>query len=305
MNSESSRLRSIGTTSSDIGAIWAGALLVVYLAATQILLFVGHSRVPPTGIALHAALLIAVAAATWLEGVPRWLRAWAPLFALLFLYSELPLLIRAAGHQGSFDGIVVRWEQTLFGGQPSLQWAARWPSRLLSELLHATYLSYYGIIFAVPAGLYFSGRRAEFSRAVFALMLVFVVCFISYIAFPVAGPRYLWVSPANASGGVIRSATLWLLEARSSRGTAFPSSHVAVSVTQSILAYRYFGRKGLIIAVVSLGLTLGAIYGGFHYAIDVLAGAFVGAFVTLVALAASARLTTAPGQANANAPTYP
>jgi membrane-associated phospholipid phosphatase len=77
-----------------------------------------------------------------------------------------------------------------------------------------------------------------------------------------------------------------------------------VSVTQSILAYRYFGKKGLIIAALSVGLALGAIYGGFHYAIDVLAGALLGAFLTLVGLAASARLTPTR-QANANAPTYP
>jgi len=219
------------------------------------------------------------------------------------LYSELPMLIRAVGHSGSFDGVVVRWEQALFGGQPSLDWAARWPSRLLAELLHATYLSYYGIIFSVPVGLYVAGRRADFAQAVFVLMLVFIACFLCYIAFPVAGPRYLWPSRTNESGGPMRAAAVWLLEARSSRGTAFPSSHVAVAVTQSMLAFRYFGKFGWIVAALSLGLALGAIYGGFHYAIDVLVGTLFGAALTFVGLSASSRLTKTLRQANAKAPT--
>jgi membrane-associated phospholipid phosphatase len=175
---------------------------------------------------------------------------------------------------------------------------------MFSELLHTTYLSYYIIIFSVPVGLHVGGRRAEFAQAVFVLMLVFVACFICYIAFPVAGPRYLWPAPANTPGGPMRSATVWLLEARSSRGTAFPSSHVAVATTQSILAFRYFGKKGLTVAALSCGLALGAIYGGFHYAIDVLVGTLFGAGLTFVGLAVSSRLTDAR-QANASAPTYP
>jgi membrane-associated phospholipid phosphatase len=284
-------------------AIWAGALLVVYLAATGLLLLLGHSRVATVGLALHFAVLGAIAVATWHPIVPRWLRAWAPLFALLFLYTEMPMLIRAAGHVRFFDAEVVQWEHAIFGAQPALAWAAHWRSRIGSELLHGAYLSYYGIIFSVPVGLYFAGRYADFAEAVFVLMLTFVSCFVLYVVFPVAGPRYLWSSPASADAGPLRAAAVWLLEARSSRGTAFPSSHVAVSVTQSILAVRYFGRRGAIIGVLGLGLALGAVYGGFHYAIDVIAGAMLGGAVTLSGLRLAKRLATSGSQAKAIAPT--
>jgi membrane-associated phospholipid phosphatase len=285
MNAESSRLRSTGTTSSGIRAIWPGALLVVYLAVAGAVLLAGWSRVRPGGVALHFTVLAAIAAATWLPVVPRWLNRWAPLLALLFLYSELPMLIRAAGHTGFNDHFVMRWEDTLFGTQPARAWALSVPSRVLSELLHASYLAYYGIIFAVPAVLFLSRRDREFGEGVFALMLTFVACFSVYILFPVAGPRYLWGSAAPH--GWARDAAVQLLEARSSRGTAFPSSHVAVSVAQSILAIRYFGARGSVIAIVTLGLALGAVYGGFHYAIDVVAGAAVGACTALLGLAAT------------------
>jgi membrane-associated phospholipid phosphatase len=125
---------------------------------------------------------------------------------------------------------------------------------------------------------------------------------LCYIFFPVAGPRYLW--PTSTLAGPIRAGVVWLLETGSSRGTAFPSSHVAVSVTQSILAVRYFGRRGLVVAVLTLGLALGAVYGGFHYAVDVLAGAVFGGVLAIAGLERARRLRRGgPDHANASAPT--
>lgn len=276
-----------------------------YLWATSVLLIVGRQHVPGGVIIAHTGVLGAIAAATWAPRVPAWLRAWAPLMSLLFLYSELPMLIRAAGHLQFFDMAVISWESGLFGGQPAVQWSLRWPSRALSELLHAAYLSYYGIIFVVPVALWITRRRRAFDEAVFVLLLTFLACFVCYIMLPVEGPRYLWPGPDGSLHGPIRAVVVWLLESRSSQGTAFPSSHVAVATTQGILAVRYFGWRGAALLPLGLGLALGAIYGGFHYAIDVVAGAVLGAITAAVGLIA-VRLTTRaqpPVQANATAPT--
>lgn len=285
MNAESSRLRSTGITSSGIRAIWPGALLIVYLAGTGVLLFAA-----PIGFAaaaMHWALLAGVGAATLAPRAPAWLRGWTPLLVLFFLYAELPALIQAAGHPHPLDAIVIGWEQGLFGEQPARTWAAAMPSFLLSETLHLAYLSYYPIIYVVPAALWFAGRRDDFSEAVFALLLTFVACFVCYIIFPVAGPRYLWT--ASAPDGPFRRVAIWLLESGSSRGTAFPSSHVAVAAAQSLLAARYFGSRGAVLGVFAGGLALGAVYGGFHYAVDVVAGLALGLTTTALALRASGR----------------
>ncbi len=304
MNAESSRLRSTGQISSDIIAIWPGALLVVYLAATGLLLVVGRAPIAAGVGTAHVAALLGVAAVTWMPGFPRWLRLWTPLLLLLFLYSEMPLLIQAAGHHHPNDVPVIQLEKALFGGQPALEWAQRWPSRLGSELLHAAYLSYYPIIFAVPAGLAIGRRDAELSEAVFVLMLTFIACFTFYLFYPVAGPRYLFKSSADAVAGPARNAAVALLQARSSMGTAFPSSHVAVALTQSVLAVYYFGRRGLVVGALTIGLALGAVYGGFHYLVDVVAGALLGAFTTASGLAVVRwRRRLAKRQANATAPT--
>jgi membrane-associated phospholipid phosphatase len=92
----------------------------------------------------------------------------------------------------------------------------------------------------------------------------------------------------------MRSITLALLEAGSSKGSAFPSSHVAVSVTQTILAWHYFGaRRGAVVAMVAAGLAAGAVYGGFHYAVDVIAGAVLGAGIAAAGLRMIARMKSA------------
>jgi membrane-associated phospholipid phosphatase len=68
-----------------------------------------------------------------------------------------------------------------------------------------------------------------------------------------------------------------LLEAGSSRGAAFPSSHVGVSVAACFACWRWQKPLAPLVTLLTVGLALGAVYGGFHYAIDALAGAGFGA----------------------------
>ena len=281
MNAASSRLRVTGMMSRDMGAIWPGTLLVAYLVFTAVILLNGRERVGMFAIVAHLAAIVAMSATTWAPGIPAWLRAWAPLGLLLFLYSEMPAIIAAVGHGALYDPQVIAWEAALFGNQPARAWAAAWTNAAFSELVHVAYLLYYPLIFALPVVLYAQRRAAEFDAAVTVLITTFIVCFVCYAFFPVAGPRYLW--PSAAPDGPARQLVLLLLESRSSQGTAFPSSHVAVAVTQSALAMSLFGVRGIWFGVVTLGIAAGAVYGGFHYAIDILAGIVVGLAVPLAA----------------------
>lgn len=273
--------------------------MTAYLAVTGVILVVGASRVDSIALLLHGGLLAVVAACTWWRRVPAWLRNWIPVIAIPILYAEAPNIIAAAGHVTMQDAAIVRLELWMFGGNPSSGLALAWPWASLSELLHASYLSYYALILSVPAALQQAGRQRDFSRAVFTLLLTFTVCFLIFVAFPVEGPRYR--GGADAPHGMVRAATLWLLENGSSRGTAFPSSHVAVAVTQTILAMYFFGARGAWLALVTTGLALGAVYGGFHYAVDVVAGALLGAMTAWLGLSLSGDRRRA--QANATAPT--
>ena len=214
-------------------------------------------------------------------------RDWLPLVLVPFLYGELPYL--RAHWQALGDATVQSWEFALFQTQPARTLAGEAPNLALSEFLHLGYLLYYPTVYLPPLLLYVRGRREEFGRTALAVMLTYVACFLAFVVFPVEGPRYAWGAPPGVPVGPVRSLTLEILERGSSRGTAFPSSHAAVAVAQAVMALRYQRRVGVVVSVSSVLLMVGAVYGGFHYAVDILAGAILG---LLLATGVATRLGT-------------
>ena len=198
------------------------------------------------------------------------------------MYVELRWIIAGVGlpHR---DAWAVAWERALFPSDPSATLAPRFPSLALSEVLHLAYAAYYLLVYLPPIALYLRGRRDAFMATVLALTIVYGVCFITYAVLPVDGPRYL-VGPAAAPDGPVRAFVLALLEQGSSRGTAFPSSHVAASVVSSLCALQYQRRAGVVVAVVTAALTVATVYGGFHYAVDALVGVILGGLAWLASV---------------------
>jgi membrane-associated phospholipid phosphatase len=183
------------------------------------------------------------------------------------------------------DGLVQGWEAVLFGGHPARTLAATLPNRAVSELLHSAYLSYYLIVYGPPLHYYVRRRFPAFGEAMLALTITYAVCFLAFVLFPVQGPRYVWEPSAGIPDGPFRSLALWILERGSSRGTAFPSSHAAVAMAQSVVTLRHSRGLGLVVTTASLLLMVGAVYGGFHYAIDVVTGAALGLTIGVAVIA--------------------
>jgi len=230
--------------------------------------------------ALHAAAVVIL---LFLRSGTRVTGEFAALVLAPALYGEIPALIAAAGTH-FHDATIQRWELALFGTQPSHTLAAKLPSLPLSELLHAGYLSYYAVIF-VPALLLFAkGRRYEFAATVLALTVTCTVCWAIFVALPVEGPRYLFSAPPGIPNGPIRRLAVSLLAAGSSRGAAFPSSHMAVSVAMAVTALRWQRPVGWAVSVIALLVGVGAVYGGFHYGVDILAGAALGALTSIAVI---------------------
>lgn len=255
--------------------LWVSAYLAASGAA---LAATGHVR-----LALAHALGIAVALWGCFDGGrgARIAGDLLPLLVVPVLYAEIPVLIAALG--SSFhDAVVQRWESALFGTQPSRAFATTVPNGALSELLHAGYLAYYPAIFVPPLLLYARGIRRGYAQTVVALTVAYTVCWILFVLAPVQGPRYLWAGAVP--DGPIRRFTVALLAAGSSRGAAFPSSHMAVAVVQAVMALRWQPKVGAILALVAVLVGLGAVYGGFHYGVDMIAGAVLGVLVGMATL---------------------
>lgn len=252
-------------------------LLAAYLALTSVPLvhlgLVGGRWAP---LAMHAVALGFVIASLAVTGpATQPLRDWLPLGLGPFLYIELRWIIEGAARPHA-DALIAGWEGALFPSNPSVSLAIRWPWAALSELLHLCYLSYYALVYVPPAVLWLRGRRREFAQTVLALVVVYALCFATYTLFPVDGPRFAH-GPSAAPIGPIRTAVIHLLASGSSQGTAFPSSHMAASLVAAACALRFQRAVGVVAALLTCGLAVGAVYGGYHYAVDMLAGIAVAA----------------------------
>jgi membrane-associated phospholipid phosphatase len=211
-------------------------------------------------------------------------RDWLPLVVVPLVYWEVPLLAEAIHRGATYDGLVMQWEALMFGGQPSQTFAARWPFLWLSEPLHAAYLSYYLIYLGPPILLFLAGRRGAFRRVVFALIVTVLAHQAVFVLFPVLGPRYLFPAPAGPlEAGPLYQLTHRILESGSSPGTAFPSSHVGISVGMTIALFREGVRAAPLVAALTALLAVATVYGGFHYAVDAVAGVGLGAATALAA----------------------
>ena len=182
--------------------------------------------------------------------------------------------------QRYFDETVIYWEKQIFKGMPCLELSDRFPSMILSETLHLCYFSYYVMAVFLAAWLYFSGRIGPFQETVFAETLAFNLSLLCYLFLPTTGPRYLFekIQGKLSEGFFFRLAHL-AVSRGSSKGTAFPSSHVSLSVTVLLCALRYDSTVFLILLPMCVGLILGTVYGRFHYVIDVIAGAILAGIV--------------------------
>jgi len=239
---------------------------------------------------IHLAALVASLVVARRQARPSKLVAWIPLLALPLLYWEIPFLNQgiAVGYR---DPIVAGWEAALFGS-PATDLAGQLPSLALSEVLHLAYIAFYPVIYVPPAILFLRGRFEEFVTSTVAIAAAAGLCYTVFAYFPVQGPRYFG-PPEGVPMGPIRAFTLTVLETGSSRGAAFPSAHMAITACQAVLTLRFQPRLGVLIAVIALGLGLGAVYGGFHYGIDMVVGALVGVGSAVAIMAARASVPEA------------
>ncbi|MFQ5746127.1 MAG: phosphatase PAP2 family protein [Gemmatimonadota bacterium] len=258
------------------GLLAVDRLALGYLWLSGLLALASFSSRGALIAALHAggtAAILAVAR----RDVPghRWLaflRLAYPVAATPLLYSELAWLNQLLV-TGYFDGVVQSWEQALFGVQLSVD-ASRWlPHLWISEILHAGYASYYVLVPGAALGVYLLAGRRALHEWTFTVGLAFFVCYLIFSVFPVAGPRYAFPPiEGPPARGFFFALVHRILEGGSSKGTAFPSSHVAAAVTAWLAAGRH--RRVLLVgfALPAVTLVLGTVYGRFHYGIDALAG---------------------------------
>jgi hypothetical protein len=226
-------------------------------------------------------LLVTLVNRPGLGRVGRALSELYPLLIVVGLYGALDLL-SGFGAARTHDAAVQRWEAAIFGGQISREWWQRSPSTFWSTVLHGAYFSYYLVVPAGPLWFLATGRTRELRRTMLMIVGAFMVCYVVFVFYPVAGPYYEFPRPTAAFLNNPAARLVYRLLARGSAyGAAFPSSHVAATVAATIAVTAVTPRLGLILALPTALLTIGVVYCQMHYAVDALAGVAVAGIVMI------------------------
>lgn len=286
------------------GLLAIDRVAIAYASLTGALALAGGLRgLPFTALHIVVIFLIVLMSRRPLPSgqVASFFRLLYPVIATPLLYHELSYLNRFVV-TGFFDPIVQGWEVAVFGSQISQEIAARFPALWLSEFMTIGYLTYYFVIPLLAVGAWASGGKAGFHRLGVAVALAFAVCYTWFILFPVMGPRYLYGALEGAlSEGSVYQFARELLAGGSSKGTAFPSSHVAGTCAAWFAAAREDERAFYLAAIPVVTLVLGTVWAGFHYAIDAAAGLVIAWIAFTVAPRIAARAPFPDSSADSSA----
>ena len=219
------------------------------------------------------------------------LRHFYPILFYTGFYRETGLLNHILV-DGYLDGFFASLDQALFGFQPAATLMARLPFPWLSELLYASYFSYYVMILGVGLALYCQHRQ-RFFHYVSVVSFVFYVCYLNYIFVPVVGGRVFWSSidgipqeklfdfyplsfPGPVRAGPFFRVMDFIYEHFEAIGAAFPSSHVAVALVTLYFTHLYLRRVRHIHTVAVILLCIATVYCRYHFVVDVYAGMITG-----------------------------
>ncbi len=258
-------------------------VLLTYLAIITPLALIRAAARPVTlwvaGINLMIVLLVVLVGRVAERGPGRWLRELYPLGLIVALYSQVDLL-NGFGVTVVHDAAVQGWEAALFGGQISREWWQAAPSRFWSTVLHGAYFAYYPIVATPPLVFLHRGDFGAARRAVCWTVTTYLLCYVGFLAFPVAGPYYEFPRPSGPFVDNIMARLVYgTLAQGSSYGAAFPSSHVAAALAATAAALVGSRRLGLFLALPTTLLLIGVVYCQMHYAIDAVAGAALATIV--------------------------
>lgn len=259
----------------------------LYLSVTLVLVVVGRGRLEHWGtwVGVHLALLGGVALLRFLPYQKRpgleMLRATYGLWLMPAAYHSLSALNRIARDR-YFDDVILGWDHAVFGSHLHEWLGARFPWSPLSEFLHFVYLGWVLLVPILVFTLFFQKRFAALRVFVTTQMLTMYGCYLVFIFFPVQGPWYTPPHPVVSDHAMFARLVHAMLEGSGARGAAFPSSHVAGAVSVAIVAFRFSRRLAYALFVVAVSTVVATVYGGFHYAIDAIAGLVFGVGIALI-----------------------
>jgi membrane-associated phospholipid phosphatase len=215
-------------------------------------------------------------------------RDWLPVGTVLAVFLLLQPIIEATT-PWRLDPALARFDARYLAGLVAAWRGALGRPQLLTDAVYLGYVSYYLLPITVAAIAWRRGRE-PFERTAFALLLGFYLTFLGYLVLPAAGPRLAPTEEAELLGGgaISDAVRAFLHRAESTTLDAFPSGHTAIAVISAVLGTRLLRRAprgpggAAALWAWAGAIVFATVYIHAHYAVDVLAGLALAAFVLVV-----------------------
>jgi hypothetical protein len=202
------------------------------------------------------------------------LRDWLPVPLILIGYHESGRLTFPRADQ-FFETTFLRWDEFLFRTGLFQLMKGNLP-RWFDAILEFAYLQCYVIVPSGVAVLYLAHQKALADQYWSVVLPAVFAAYGLTPLFPAQPPRKLPQDlPSAHEPSVVRRFNLWIHDHASIKVNTFPSGHVAGAVAASMALMRPLPMAGACYLVITVGITLGAIRGRYHYSIDAVAGALV------------------------------
>jgi membrane-associated phospholipid phosphatase len=210
----------------------------------------------------------------------EFLHGWLPALFFVTVFEQVSYLSLSlrGGWQNSY---LIGFESKLFGTSP-MEWLHSHANNWIIEFLEFGYFAFYPL-YPIVGGLFWIWRglpsfRGAFRRLTDALSTGYASCFAVYLLFPTQSPaNRVGVQQIGSShGGIFQHVVRAIQNNAGVPGNAFPSAHIMLSFVVLMFAYRYLPRLAPWLLFPLLLMCVGAVYDGYHYASDVLAGAALG-----------------------------
>jgi membrane-associated phospholipid phosphatase len=243
----------------------------------------------PLLVLLLAIALVAVLAYGESRGNPLFFsiaRDWAPLLLTLIAYREMDWFTPLAwDHHLEFRWIL--YDRSLLYGW-GLQHAIESVGAVLPSYLEFCYLLVYAVGPFTVTILYLEHRRTRVNQVLLLYLLGTLLAYALFPYFPSQPPRTLFGdSDLPTVMTAIRRFNLWIVNGYGIHSSVFPSAHVssAFSAGWALLLYLPNRKRyGVGMLVYAASVSVAAVYGRYHYAVDVLAGFGVSLVAALIVL---------------------
>lgn len=264
-------------------------VIIAYQVVMSIIAIVFMSRTGDGGVhvtrhGLSLAAIVALRLLTCRHGgtALNLVSDWYPILTLPFTYKSTGDYIHAV-FPGTIDSQLYALDAWLLGTDPA-RFIQSLQTPLRSDVLQLAYCSFFAIIFFSCYILYRNGKLYAFSNVRMAIVAILYGTYLLFLVLPAHGPRFEYREFFRLNGGPITHAVNSFIGGAAYCGGAFPSGHAAVSLAVCAALRRYQRDWLPAFATVTLLLLAATVYGGYHYIVDLIAGALFGAVAAYAAL---------------------